>query len=86
MFKKLKEQKILFDVCNVLIGIIIVITLILAFLNQENPYFLITAFYAASLMNFINGIKNFLEDKRRTGLFLLVISLLVFVTATILLR
>jgi len=85
MLKKLREQKIIFDILNVVLGLTIILLLILTFIYQENKYLLITAFYVGSIMNLMNGAKKLLEDKKKTGIYFIVVAVLIFISATLLL-
>ncbi|MDF2586511.1 MAG: hypothetical protein K0S41_352 [Anaerocolumna sp.] len=56
--KIIKENKLILDIMNVVIGFIIVILIILLFLNPDKQYLLAIVFLLGVIMNVLNWIRK----------------------------
>ena len=65
LIKFLKEFALLYDVIITLLGIILIISVFLAFQNPGNHYAVFSAFTAGGLTNVFNGLKLMKDTKKK---------------------
>lgn len=84
--KLINDNKLLFDIINVILGIGVIILVILAFLFKNNPIILFVFFMVCGIMNIVNGLKFYKESKKRTmansfvmlGVIIIIVGVYVF--------
>lgn len=80
-FKKLLEEfSLKSDIINTLVGIALIVSLILIFLNPNNQYAILLACISGGLMNILNGLKLMKDPKKRsTGMTFLMLGAIVII-------
>jgi hypothetical protein len=58
LIKIIKENKLILDIVNVIIGIVIVILVILLFLYPDRQYLLVIVFILGVIMNILNWLRK----------------------------
>lgn len=61
----LTNQKIWFDLFNLIIGIILIGIVVLLFLSPTNPYSIRAAFFVGGLLNIANGVRMLHHETRK---------------------
>lgn len=65
LIKFLKEFALLYDVIITILGIVLIISVLLAFQNPSNHYVVFAAFTAGGLINVFNGLKLLKDSKKK---------------------
>jgi uncharacterized membrane protein HdeD (DUF308 family) len=80
-FKKLLEEfSLKADIINTLMGIALIVSLILIFLNPNNQYAILIACISGGLMNIQNGLKLMKDPKKKTtGMSFLLLGAIVII-------
>ncbi len=84
IIKILKEQKLLLDMVNVLLGIFVIVLFVLLFVHPDNKYFLIAALFIGGLMNVTNGLGKLRDKKTTVSSYLLFTGAIIIIIAVIL--
>ncbi len=64
----IKEQKLLLDIINVIIGILLIILAIIYFTHPNNYVIMIAALILAGTVNIINGIKRVMNHNKKSSI------------------
>lgn len=78
--KIIKDNKLLLDIVNVILGIVIIILFILVYLNPHNRYLFFAAFEVSGFMNIVNGIRQIKDNsKKQRGSFFLLSGIIIMI-------
>lgn len=84
LLQKLKDNRLLLDTLNVVLGVVMIIALVLVFILRSNLA-LLAAIWTAGLMNAVNGLKAMKQKERKMmGQSMFFMGMLVIVIGTVL--
>jgi uncharacterized membrane protein HdeD (DUF308 family) len=76
--KVIKDNKLLLDIVNVILGIVIIILFVLVFFNPQNKYLFLAAFEVSGFMNIVNGLRQIKDNsKKHMGKFFLLSGIII---------
>ncbi len=64
VIKFLKDKKLVLDVLNIAIGVLLLIFIILIFLNPSNAFYMLGTVLLGGFMNMLNGLKHVRSTNR----------------------
>lgn len=84
IYKIIKDNKLLLDIFNVVLGVIVIAFIVLLFINPDNEYFLGGAFGVSGLMNITNGLRQIkVKHKKSMGQSLIMIGIVTFIVGVL---
>jgi len=84
LMRILKDNRLLFDVINVMLGIAIIILVILIMMYPYNKYIRLAAFSVGGLMNISNGLKYLKDSKKKSmGMNLIMVGVFVIIVGVV---
>jgi len=74
----IKKHKLLLDILNVILGVIVIVLIVLVLINPKNQYLLAATFCVGGLMNISNGLIQ-INDKQKkvTSISLIAIGIII---------
>ena len=75
-----RTVRMIIDVLNVLVGIGVIVIAVMTFLNpEENMWMFPIIFLLGGAVNFLTGIKNFITDRKISGIIAEVVAVVLFI-------
>ncbi|SHO54074.1 hypothetical protein [Anaerocolumna xylanovorans] len=85
LIRIIKEQKLILDIINVVIGILTVILAVIYFLHPKNYGILISVLLLAGTVNVLNGVKRVKDHNNKASIGFFVVGAFVYLMSAFLL-
>lgn len=80
----IKEQKLLLDIINVIIGILLIVLAVIYFTHPNNYAIMIAALILAGTVNIINGIKRVINHNKKSSIGFFAVGVFVYLISILL--